>query len=331
MPIKSYLKIVRLPDLIFIAFIQYAMYRAIIIPLLMTGGFDDISNYVHLGLLILSTVFIAAGGFVLNDYFDVKIDRINRPDKMIVDQEIPRRKAMIYYQILTAIGIICGLILSWWAKSFTLALIFIITPGLLWFYSSSYKRQLLIGNLVIAFLSAICILLPSIMELAFLKIQYGNLIYQTPLPKKIYSWTSGFAFFAFLCTFIREIIKDMEDIEGDKELECRTLPIVWGVQKTKNLIYLLIIFVIVSLMLTNNFLIPFQGTFTLKYIIFGLVIPFFCLAFLIAKSKSQKDFHQAATFLKIIMLIGVLYSFVFYFLEAKEFDIPFFNVFISSQ
>jgi 4-hydroxybenzoate polyprenyltransferase len=325
---KQYFQILRFPNLLFIAFVQFAMSEAVIMPLLLTYGFDAGIGLQRLLLLIWSTILIAAGGYVLNDYFDVKIDTINRPEKMIVGKTISRSSAMRYYQILTVLGMLSGFILAFRIKSFALGFMFLVVPGMLWFYSATYKRQFLTGNIIVAFASALSVLLPAILQLAVLEGRYGKLIFETPIPKQIYAWVGGFAVFAFFCTMLREIIKDAEDIAGDREMECRTLPIVWGIRKTKIALYSLILLIIAGLLCTDFFFISFSGSLTIRYIIFGLIIPFVCLAYLVFKAENSQDFHQASTLSKVIMLIGVSYSFVFYFLQARQYHFPIFHTFM---
>ncbi|MDD4990660.1 MAG: geranylgeranylglycerol-phosphate geranylgeranyltransferase [Paludibacter sp.] len=304
------------------------MRQVVLMPVLQTYGFENESEMVSIFLLMGATVFIAAGGYVLNDYFDVKIDAINKPDKQIVSNTVSRNAAMRLYQILTAIGIICGLILAFWGRSFTLGFIFVVVPGLLWFYSASYKRQFITGNLIVSFLAALTILVVGITQLAFMQKEFGKLIFETPIPAQFYSWIGGFAIFSFLTTWIREIIKDVEDEKGDREMECRTMPIKWGVAKTKIFLYCLISFTVIGLFLVNEFFIQFPGTLTTRYILFGIALPYAALIYLIAKSKTAANYHQASTLSKVIMLIGVLYCFIFYYLQAKTFGISLFNLFI---
>jgi len=324
----NYLKLIRLPNLLFIALVQFLMRQVVLIPILQVHGFDVSMEMWMLSLLIAASVFIAAGGYVLNDYFDIKIDAINKSNRQVVGNKISRPAAMLLHQILTGIGVFCGILLAYFARSFTLAFIFIVIPGLLWFYSASYKRQFIIGNLVVSFIVAISVLIVGITQLAFLQKEYGELIFETPIPRLFYGWIGGFALFSFLCTWIREIIKDMEDEKGDREMECRTMPIKWGVNKTKLFLYSLIIITVSCLFLADLLLIHFEGTLTLRYIIFGLALPFAVLSYLIYISKTPKEFHQASTLSKFIMLSGVLYCFVFYYLQAKEHGISIFNLFI---
>lgn len=322
------LRLIRINNLLFIAFIQFVMQTCVLEPIIQVFGIETSMSPLSLGLLIVASVLIAAGGYVLNDYFDVKIDRINRPEKTIIGSSVSRRSAMLLQQVLTGLGVACGLLLAYFVQSFTLAFVFIVVPGLLWFYSASYKRQFIIGNLVIAFNAALTVLIVGIAQLAILEKEFGKIIYETPVPMNFYSWIGGFAVFSFLCTWIREIIKDMEDEKGDRDMECRTMPIKWGLKKTKMFLYGLIAVTIAALFAVNAMFIHFPGTLTTRYIIFGLSLPLLVLGYLIYAARNPADFHQASSFSKIIMLLGVSYSFLFYFLQAKMYGISLFGLFL---
>lgn len=323
----NYIKLIRFQNLFFILLIQWMMIQFIIVPLLQINGIDNSGSFFLYFLLTMATVLTAAGGYVLNDYFDLKIDAINKPEKQLVGRFISKQKAMLLYQVLTIPGIIAGISLAWLLGSFSLAFIFIAVPGLLWFYSASYKRQLIIGNIIVAFLAGLSVFIVGITEMVILQNKFGHLIFETEIPQQIYGWSGGFAFFAFLLTWIREIIKDMEDIQGDRELECRTMPIVWGIQKSKFFIWTLIITTIIILFATSIYLIPFKGPVTLKYLIYGIVLPLVALFYLIFKAKKPYDYHQASTLTKFIMLTGLLYTFIVYYMLAKIYGISMFNIF----
>lgn len=323
----KYLKLIRVQNLLFIILIQFMIRQFVLVPLLETYGFDLHNEQLHLYLLIAASVLIAAGGYVLNDYFDVKIDTINKPGSVLVGKSISKRAAMLMHQLFTLCGVVIGLLLAWKLKSASLAFIFVVIPGLLWFYSASYKRQLIIGNLVIAFIAALSVIIVAVCEVALLEISYSDLIYNTPIPAQLYAWTGGFAGFSLLLTWIREIIKDMEDEYGDRELECRTMPIVWGKTATKFIVTLMILTTLFLLFFVNESYIGFEGNLTLKYIIFGLALPLCFLTYLTIRAKKPADYHQASVLTKFIMFIGLLYSPVFYFLLAKETGIRLFNLF----
>jgi 4-hydroxybenzoate polyprenyltransferase len=324
----KYLNLIRYKNILFLAFIQIMMREFILFPILQKYGFEITSNDVNFIILILATAFIAAGGYVLNDYFDIKIDQINRPERQIVNVSVSKKNAMLIYQAFTVVGTLLGLILAFLVRNFNMALIFIAVPGLLWFYSASYKRQFIVGNIIVAILAALSLMIVAFTELAQLEQEFGKLLYETPIPGEFFAWIGGFAIFSFLMTWIREIIKDMEDQLGDREMECRTMPIKWGIPKSKIFVYVLLFITIGLLIIAEKIFIPFGGTFTLRYIIFGIILPIIYLVYLLYKSNSQTDFHQASQLTKFIMFLGVLYSLVFYFLMAKEFHLVLFNIFI---
>ncbi len=325
---KPYFHIIRWENLLVLALIQWLILHAVVFPLLHTFGFDTSPYATLYWLLILSTLLITAGGYVINDYFDVKIDRINRPERIVVGEKISLKSTMLYYQILTGLGTAIGLVVAFLSKSFTLGFIFVLTPGLLWFYSASYKRQFIVGNLIVSLSVALAVFIVGMPAVALLKLNYGDLLVQTPIPKTIYGWTGGFAGFAFLLTWMREIIKDMADIEGDREMECRTMPIKWGAKKTKLFLYGLILLTIVVLFFAEHYFVSFENNITARYIIFGLCLPLSALGYMVFKAKTPAEYRHASTLSTYIMLIGILYSVVFYYLLAQKFGISLFGLFI---
>ncbi len=328
---KHYLKIIRWKNSVFVVLIQILMYYALVIPILQSFGFnvDDLFQSYHFLLLLISTTAITAGGYVINDYFDLKIDRINKPEKIIIDKEISKKNAMILYQILTIGGTIAGLILAFFLKSYTLALIFLFTPGLLWFYSASYKRQFLIGNLIVALLASLSVFIVAIFAITQLENSYDKqILAQTPISTQIFFWIGCFSLFAFLLTLIRELIKDMEDVEGDREMECRTVPIVWGEKRSKIVVTSLISLTIIMLIIALGFFHSQNDKISSNYILFALVLPLLYLIYEVIRAKTVEDFHTASTLSKVIMLVGVLYSLIFYFLIAKTHGLTFMKLFI---
>lgn len=308
----QYLKLIRIQNLIFILFIQYLIRQYVLAPIAISHGIDINNPYLY--LLMAATALIAAGGYVINDYFDVKIDAINKSEEQVVGKAISRTRAMVLHQMFTFAGVICGIVLSVILRSTTLGLLFLIIPGLLWFYSASYKRQLFVGNIVIALIAGMSVFIVGMTEVIFLQKIFDGLFNDVSLFAKLYGWSGGAAFFAFILNWIREIIKDMQDEAGDRELECRTMPIVWGHKPTKLFIYGLILITIALLLAINQYYIPFPGTFTLRYITFGIIIPLLLLSFLIFRAKNSNDFRNASGLAKFIMVSGILYAPVFHFL-----------------
>ncbi len=327
------LRLIRWKNLLFIAVMLYLMQRSIVDPILITCGFAQGLNTLQLTLLIAATMLITAGGYAINDYFDVKIDEINKPETRIVGRSMDRRMAMLYHQLFTVIGAICGIVLAVSVQSVTIGMLALFVPGLLWFYSASYKRLFFIGNIIVAFNAFLSVLAVAIANISILEHQYDTLIYQAPFPmiRQIYAWTGGFALFAFLTTLIREIIKDMEDEQGDRELECHTLPVKLGFKKTKIILYGLIALTAGLLCYANFVLLPFaEKGISTRYLIFGLLLPLAILIGFVATAKNKKDYKNASTLCKFIMLIGIFYSLIFYYMQAKTFGISLFGLFLVS-
>lgn len=311
--IKPYLRLLRVGNLAFMAILVFVMEKWVATPLLRLAQFSEQMPWWVLTLLIISTVLIAAGGYVINDYFDVKIDRINRPDDMVVTRHISRDGAMRLFQVLTAIGVVAGLAVAWWGRSWTLAMIYIVIPGLLWFYSASYKRQLLVGNIVVAFVSALVPLLVAIVNADYLRHLYGEALQYTPITGQLYVWLSGFALFAFLMTLAREMVKDIEDIAGDREMECRTVAIVWGEKASKVIVTVLLIITSALIAYIGFSALPYEHgwqTLSSRFVVFGMIVPILCAIVLLWAAKTPLEYRRTQLIIKFAMFMGVMYGFV---------------------
>ncbi|MBX2944815.1 MAG: geranylgeranylglycerol-phosphate geranylgeranyltransferase [Cyclobacteriaceae bacterium] len=230
-------------------------------------------------LLTVSSALIAAGGYVINDYYDVKIDLVNNPNRVVVGRSVPRRFAILLHGLLSAAGIALGVFLSWWMVAIN-----IFSVSLLWFYSNLLKRLPFVGNLAVALLTGISI--------AVLNVLY----FQNNLLVIIY------ALFAFFVTLIREVIKDMEDLKGDNTYGCKTLPIVWGIRKTKNFIYGMVAVLGAAVLFINQVYVKLP----LIYFIMMLFVPLAWLVMQLIKADTKRDFSWLSSFCKVIMLLGIL-------------------------
>ena len=305
------MRLVRWSKLLFIAALIWLMEKWVTVPILDQAAFgEQLPGYILL-LIMLATVFIAAGGYVINDYFDVKIDRINRPDELIVTRSISKPSAMRLSMVLSGTGIICGIAAAGMLRSWTLGILFVIIPGLLWFYSSSYKRLFMVGNLIIALLAGVAPMIVAMANVAILQLRYGTILAYTTLPHDIYAWVGGFALFAFLLTWIREIIKDMQDQMGDRELECHSMPVVWGEKWTKVFVTGLIVLTIALVGHLWYHVLPFPigwSSLSTRYIALGIVTPMICTLWLLWAAKIPSDYKTCQQMVKFTMLIGMLYS-----------------------
>ncbi len=310
--IAAYSRLVRLGNLIFVGILVWVMEKQVAVPVLCQARFGEQLAWYVLWLLIVGTVLVAAGGYVINDYFDVKIDRINRPDQVVVTQLVSKPSAMRLSLCLSVIGCICGLTAAFLVCSYSLAIVFIVVPGLLWFYSSSYKRLFLVGNVVIALLSGFVPLSVAFANVGSLRLNYGELIGYTTLVPDLYRWLGGYAVFAFLCTLMREIVKDLEDQQGDREFECHTLPIRLGGRWTKVIVTALLLLTMGLVVYSWLCILPYPHTWrtlSTRYTIFGLLVPMACALWLLWAAKIPSDYRAAQQLLKWIMFIGMLSAF----------------------
>lgn len=319
---QGFLKLIRFENLLIIALTQYLIRYCVIDSLLFVRTdffiqklFLQVSTLTF-NLLVLSTLFIAAAGYIINDYFDVKTDRINRPESIVIDRFIKRRWAMIFHVAFNITGILLGVYVAYDVGNIQLSLIHVISAGLLWHYSTTFKKQLLIGNVIVSFLSAMVPIMVMLFELPKLIEIYSIMLPGISLNfLPIYKYIIAFFIFAFISSLIREIIKDIEDFHGDEETGCVTVPIKWGEKVAKAIVLSLITNIILLLSFVVYKLFSPQELIPTLYIVIGIIIPFIILFYLIIKAQVSKDFNKASKLIKFIMLVGVCFSFIIYYLS----------------
>jgi len=305
----AYFKLIRYPNLIIIVLTQYLMRWGIMEPMLELNQFDLQMDSFHFFLLVLSTLAITAAGYVINDYFDTHTDLINKPGQVIVGRAIHRRFAIIFHSLLNLIGVGLGFYISFYIGIPYLGFVFVLVGGLLWFYSTTYKRQFLIGNLLVALLTALVPLMIPIFEIPLLNETYRQVLMENQMNfMYIFYWVLAFSFFAFMTNLIREIIKDMEDFEGDRVYGRNSLPVILGMQSSKVVVHVLTAFTIAGLVFAWF---EYLGdTITLIYFSLFLWFPLLFLIFKTIKADKKEDFRLISHILKLVMLLGVLYALV---------------------
>jgi 4-hydroxybenzoate polyprenyltransferase len=321
--LRSILSLIRFPNLLIIAATQYAMRYLLMEPLLPSDTFNLQFGDIQFFLLVLSTIFIAAAGYIINDYFDTQADMINKPARVVVGIKISRRVAMTMHALLNILGVGIGVYLSFYIKLPALSFVFVIATGLLWFYSTNYKRQFLVGNLSVALLTGLVPLMVVLFEIPMLNRAYGTVMLQNEVSfNYILAWVGGFSIFAFLTTLIREVIKDAEDFEGDRAYGMKTVPIVLGSLWTKVFLVILIGFTISLLLYLLIRFILFSvdpaDYISLAYFVIFLIIPFVLLIIQLIVARGKEGYRRASTLIKLVMLTGILYSvLVFYLVNFK--------------
>lgn len=321
----DFLKIIRFPNLVIIAFTQYAIRFGIIYPFLDQAGYDLFLSEKLFALLVIATVLIAAAGYIINDYFDVKFDYLNKPKQLIIGKSISRRQAMFLHVTINAIGLLLAGYIAIIIGHPMLVLFQVVSAALLWFYTVSFKKQVLLGNIVIATLTALVPLTTGYYEVALMfdhvKIanevkelspiwdDLGNLLFSI---KYLLYWVIGYSVFAFLLTLAREIIKDCEDIEGDKAYGCKTFPIIYGIAKAKKLSAYTLISTLLFIMMIMVVQLISKDWISLSYFALLICTSLIWAIYMILKADVKRDFFIVSQGIKIIMLIGILYTGIIY-------------------
>ena len=300
------LRLLRWPNLLIVAASQVLIRECVLVPMLKRAHMEPQLTPGLFIFLVLATVFITAGGYAINDYFDRKLDRVNRPQALIVGRLIYPRHAMAYHLFFSIIGVIMGCWVAFRSGQLYLGLVFFMVSGLLWFYSTTYKRELILGNIIVALMTALVPFLVLLFELPLLARNYGSDV--SPLTKFLLIWVLGFSLFAFLVNLTREIVKDAEDFEGDEAYGKRTIPVVWGMPAARWITAAIILLTVVMLLIAWMLFIP--DTITLLYFIVALIIPLLYVIFVLFRYLDRNSWHRASNVLKLIMLAGLGYMVV---------------------
>jgi 4-hydroxybenzoate polyprenyltransferase len=294
----KYLKLIRYQNLLLLAFMQ----------LIFRFGFLKLQNiYLSLtdwqyGLLVLATVFLAAGGYVINDIFDQDTDNDNKPNKVIIGKSISEVKGYNIYITLNITGVGIGFYLSNVIQKPSFAVIFILIAATLYFYATSLKQMILVGNFIVALLLALSVIIIGIFDL-FPATYDGNQAIMSVMFKILLDY----AIFAFIINFIREIVKDMEDVNGDYNQGMNTLPIAIGVRRTGKITFgLIAIAMLILLYYVNENLMVFNLYFATVYAIVFVLSPLLFCLIKMWSAKSKKDFHLISTVLKLVIFFGIL-------------------------
>ena len=298
--ITAFLRLVRWPNLVFIVLTQVLFYFCVYDPLFHKDGSRS------LAWIILASVLIAAAGYIINDYFDLNIDQINKPEKNVFARTIHRRWAIIWHFSFSLLGIIATVIGVGLGKWY-LILGNVACTVLLWFYSTSLKRKFLIGNVVISILTAWTVLILFFVYTS----PRDAIVGSSPQTIKFFRVSFLYAAFAFISSLIREAIKDMEDLEGDERYGCRTLPIVAGVRATKIYVFIWGVVLLAALVLLQLYVLQFQWWYAIAYGVVLIIAPLALLLYRLPKAISVSDFNTLSHLSKVIMLSGIV-SMIFF-------------------
>lgn len=312
---KPILRLIRFQNLVIIALTMVLMRYGIIQPIFVAYGLSLELSGLYFSLVVIAVMLIAAGGYIINDYFDVEVDQLNKPDKVLVGTRFTAKRVFVTYLILNAVALSVSVFLLLKTGFLALFLIFPAAIGALWFYSTTYKKQILIGNLIVALLSGVVALLPALYEIPLVNVKYHEYLVAMGIDLQIImAWTGTFALFAFLLTLAREIIKDAEDVNGDSAYR-NSIPLALGDIMTKMIVNFLILIVIflITYLFWKYLRVTNAGGFdyvTLFYFLAFIILPLIITAGIVFKTRDKKGYHKASSIIKLVMLAGVCYAIV---------------------
>ncbi len=292
MKLAAFFRLIRWKNLLLLLYIQ------LLLKFLFFTTFNATTNLsvFQFFILVIAILLVTAAGYILNDIIDLKTDLINKPQKVIVAKFFTVESAQRLYLITNTLGIVLGIGLSLSIQKPTYSFIPISTSLLLYFYSQKLKSKPLIGNITISFLVAMSIVTLLLLDIDF-EIQNNNqhlVIYVTLL----------LACFAFSVNLVRELVKDIEDVNGDYRLNMNTLPILFGVSRAKKIAAFLCLFSI-GLLLFIIIKFASEYKYTVLYLLLFTLIPLFYVAIKLLSAKAKKDFKKLSMILKLIMFFGI--------------------------
>jgi 4-hydroxybenzoate polyprenyltransferase len=301
----AYLKIIRPVNLLIIAFSQLLLREMVFVPLLNISGATVQLNWWQFSLLVLSSVLIAAGGYVINDINDTGMDSMNKPSKVIAGKIIPLSKAKNYYYGLNASGILMGIVLSYSIGKWELSILFIIISTMLYYYTYKYQYISFWGNFTVSLLAGTTIAIVWLFEFFAFRKEPGIFVEAFHSFRYINIFTAAYALFAFFTTLSREVIKDIQDREGDAKNGCRTLAVQYGETTSRSVAAIINLITVAGIaffqawLLGNNYLL----------LAYSLVIPQLLLVItsvLLFKTKDDQSFGFAGSLMKITMALGLI-------------------------
>jgi 4-hydroxybenzoate polyprenyltransferase len=300
----AFLKLIRSLNLLFIAITQALFYAFILLPLFRTHDVNPVIGFTDIVLFIAASTLIAAAGYIINDYFDLNIDRINKPGKMVVEKYIKRRWAIVWHMVLSVCGIAVSIYLGhklniWWLGPANAACVVA-----LWFYSTTFKRMLLAGNVIISLLTSWVVLVVG-GAAHYMIISNPQLSSVIDAPRLL-RVTFLYAAFAFVISLVREVVKDIEDMPGDMKNGCRTMPVVWGVHVSKVFAGTWQVVLIACLVGVFAYMLQLGWYVSAVYCALMVVVPAIISFRQLIKAQTTEHFHRLSNFIKLIMFTGIL-------------------------
>jgi len=306
----AFFRLIRWPNLFFISLTQSLFYYCILLPSFHNhiASHENVLKPADFLLLTLSSVLIAAAGYIINDYFDLNIDRVNKPERIVVEKLIKRRWTIVWHWILSGGGVLIGFYLSWKLKNIFIGPANLLCVVLLWFYSTTFKKKLIIGNVIISFLTAWVIMVLYLCE--FRLHRFVDPVYHK-LLSRVYKFAVLYAAFAFIISLVREVIKDIEDMNGDAQYGCKTMPVVWGINVAKVFAATWLIVLIACLIVIQFYVLQYRWWASVIYSLILIIWPLIQILRKLYDANTEQEYSRLSKAIKAVMLAGIL-SMIFF-------------------
>ena len=306
-----FLNLIRWKNLIMIALVQVLIKYALLLPFFESHGVITTLKPLGFAILVIATVLIAAGGYVINDIYDIEIDKVNKPEKLIVGKHISEKTALTLFIILNVIGVGLGYYLSNGIGKSGFFVIFIIASALLYIYSSYLKQILLVGNIVVSLVVSLSILLVGIFELLPAITDVNRTIQIT-----FFKIILDYAIFAFMINLVRELVKDIEDIDGDYKGGMQTLPIVLGRERANKIVFTLSLIPLIGVIYyVITYL--FKQTEVVGYFLVLVIAPLIYISIKLFSAEEKSQYKHISLILKLVMLTGMLSMLLYKFIILR--------------
>ncbi|MFM1932656.1 MAG: UbiA family prenyltransferase [Bacteroidota bacterium] len=310
---EAFIRMLRTTNLLIVAFTMYAMRFGVLPSILhsITGQSLQLSE-LDFFLSVLVMVLLAAAGNLINDYFDVRADRINKPERVMVGKHIKRRVVMAAHHVINVIAVGIGFYLAFRYNQLWIGFVPVVMAGVLWMYSLTLKKNPFAGNITVALLIAVVPLWAGVFEIPLLQKSFeltgGNGVV---LARELWMALGWFSGFAFLLTLLREIIKDAEDLEGDRAAGFKTLAVVWSSRALRNLLHVLYFLSLMTIVAGTFFAMSRLNDDLWRYLFplmagASVFLPFVFSWYHASRAERKNGFTEASKWLKVGMAGGIM-------------------------
>lgn len=304
------LKRLRWPNLALMAFLLLSVRYFMMAPIFASYELNLLLNHIDMALLVLSCLLVAAGGYLINDYYDQEADRHNGRGTMPQPAQVLR-----WYGILSVAGIALGAWVGYRGGLLNLAIIHIITTFLLWKYAESWKGIPLLGNLVVSALLGLLLFVPLVYEYIAVSVLYRE---AAESARFLLYASLVYAAFAYLTNLVRELAKTAQDQQGDAQAGYRTFAVAFGAAATRRLAVILQLVVLLGLLLILYQQVLQQAWYNLAYIAVAALLPASVALVQLIQSREAAQFGKASRTLKFLLL-GGMGSMAWFYLQLLYF------------